>query len=143
VAIFLEASSRIKLSGNIFKGNGWALRIVADCDANAFEKNRFENNTFGVAYNASPASTNTFVANTWDNYQGWDLDHDGIGDIPHRPVELFPAIMQNHPQAMVLLRSHFVTLLNILERMFPTLSPGTLEDIRPVMLKVNADRNGL
>ncbi len=133
VAIFLEAGSRIELRGNVFKANGWALRIVADCDANAISGNRFESNTFDVAYNASPASTNTFSGNTWDHYQGWDLDHDGVGDLPHRPVELFPAIMQDHPQAMVLLRSHFITLLNILERMFPTLSPPTLEDPRPMM----------
>lgn len=133
VAIFQEASSRIDLEGNLFKDNGWGLRIVSDCDANTYTGNRFTGNTFDLAYNASPDNTNTFLGNTWDHYQGWDLDRDGIGDIPHRPVELFPAIMQNHPQAMVLLRSHFVTLLNILERMFPTLSPPTLEDRRPVM----------
>lgn len=133
VAIFQEASSRIQLKGNEFRGNGWALRIVADCDANTFSGNAFHNNTFDVAYNASPASTNIFSGNTWDHYQGWDLDKDGIGDIPHRPVELFPTVMQDHPQAMVLLRSHFVTLLNILERMFPTLSPPALEDKSPVM----------
>lgn len=34
---------------------------------------------------------------------------------------------------MVLLRSHFVTLLNILEKMFPTLSPPSLEDRQPMM----------
>jgi nitrous oxidase accessory protein len=133
VAIFQEASSRLNLARNVFKDNGWALRIVSDCDANAYRGNRFAGNTFDLAYNASPDNTNTFVGNSWDNYQGYDLDRDGIGDIPHRPVELFPAIMQNHPQAMVLLRSHFVTLLNILEKMFPTLSPPSLEDRRPMM----------
>ncbi len=139
VAIFLEGSSRIHLTGNSFKTNGWALRIVADCDANILSGNRFESNTFDVAYNASTTSTNTFRGNTWDHYQGWDLNHDGIGDISHRPVELFPAIMQNHPQAMVLLRSHFVTLLNILEKLFPTLSPETLEDPQPVMFQVKSE----
>jgi nitrous oxidase accessory protein len=132
VAIFLEASSRIRLTGNSFRRNGWALRIVSDCDANTFAGNSFSGNTFDVAYNASPASTNVFEGNTWDHYQGWDLDRDGIGDIPHRPVELFPTVMQDHPQAMVLLRSHFVTLLNVIERMFPTLSPPGLQDMRPV-----------
>lgn len=133
VAIFQEASSRLELSRNVFKDNGWALRIISDCDANAYRGNRFTGNTFDLAYNASPDNTNTFSGNAWDHYQGYDLDRDGIGDIPHRPVELFPAIMQNHPQAMVLLRSHFVTLLNILEKMFPTLSPPSLEDRQPMM----------
>lgn len=133
VAVFQEGSSRVVLAGNLFRANGWALRIVADCDANRFEGNRFEGNTFDVAYNASPDNTNVFSGNAWDKYQGWDLDRDGIGDVPHRPVELFPTLMQDHPQAMVLLRSHFVTLLNVLERMFPTLSPASLQDEHPLM----------
>jgi nitrous oxidase accessory protein len=133
VAVFQEGSSRIEMRDNLFRSNGWALRIVADCDANRFEGNRFEGNTFDVAYNASPENSNVFSGNAWDKYQGWDLDRDGIGDVPHRPVELFPTLMQEHPQAMILLRSHFVTLLNVLERMFPTLSPASLQDERPLM----------
>src|SRR5690606_8773688 len=136
VAVFQEASSGVSLSENLFRGNGWALRIVADCDRNEFLGNRFEGNSFDVAYNASPGNTNVFRRNAWDRYQGWDLDKDGIGDVAHRPVEFFPTLMQNHPQAMALLRSHFVSLLNVLERMFPTLSPASLEDTEPIMPSV-------
>ncbi len=143
VAIFQEATTRLKILGNTFASNGWGLRIVADCDATDYTRNRFQGNTFDVAFNASPDNNNFFHGNIWDHYQGWDLDHDGIGDVPHRPVELFPAIMQNHPQAIVLLRSHFVTLLNVLEKMFPTLSPATLEDKEPVLADLNAHRKAL
>jgi nitrous oxidase accessory protein len=140
VAVFQEGSSGLTVSGNAFQANGWALRIVADCDNNAFTKNRFEGNTFDVAYNASPGNTNVFRRNLWDRYAGWDLDRDGTGDVPHRPVELFPAIMHNHPQTMALLRSHFVTLLNLIERLFPTLSPATLEDTEPLMPAKNPEQ---
>lgn len=133
VAVFLEGSSGIAFDQNLFKSNGWAMRIVADSDRNAYSGNRFDGNTFDVAYNASAGNTNVFRRNRWDRYQGWDLDRDGIGDIAHRPVELFPTLMQDHPQAMALLRSHFVTLLNVVERMFPTLSPASLEDTEPLM----------
>lgn len=133
VAVLQEGSSGLIFSGNSFLHNGWALRIFADCDHNRFHGNRFEGNTFDVAYNASPGNTNLFRGNLWERYAGWDLDRDGIGDVPHRPVELFPVLMQNHPQAVSLLRSHFVTLLNMLERLFPTLSPASLEDTEPLM----------
>lgn len=133
VGVFQEGSSGLAYRGNTFRGNGWAMRIVADCDGNEYRGNRYEGNTFDVAYNASPGNTNTFRRNAWDRYAGWDLDHDGIGDVAHRPVELFPTLMQQHPQAMALLRSHFVTLLNVLEKMFPTLSPASLEDTEPLM----------
>ncbi|MCD6023644.1 MAG: hypothetical protein K0Q91_560 [Fibrobacteria bacterium] len=133
VAVFQEGSSDLVVSGNDFRRNGWALRILADCDRNLFENNRFESNTFDVAYNPSMGNSNIFRRNTWDRYAGWDLDRDGTGDVPHRPVELFPALMLRHPQAASLLRSHFVTLLNALERLFPTLSPASLEDAEPRM----------
>ena len=133
VAVFQEAGSGLAYAGNVFRANGWALRIVADGDGNDFTGNRFDGNTFDVAYNASPGNTNRFRRNAWDRYQGWDLDRDGIGDVAHRPVDLFPTLMQEHPQATALLRSHFVTLLNLVERLFPTLSPATLEDPEPLM----------
>jgi nitrous oxidase accessory protein len=133
VAVLQEASSGLSVTGNTFRANGWAMRIVADCDRNTFEGNRFEGNSFDVAYNASVGNSNVFRRNAWDRYQGWDMDRDGIGDVAHRPVELFPTLMQEHPQAMALLRSHFVSLLNVLERMFPTLSPESLEDAEPLM----------
>jgi nitrous oxidase accessory protein len=133
VAVFQEASSRLALAGNTFRANGWAMRILADCDGNEYAGNRFEGNTFDVAYNASPGNSNVFRRNAWDRYRGWDLDRDGIGDVPHRPVEFFPTLMQQHPQSMALLRSHFVSLLNVLERMFPTLSPASLQDAEPLM----------
>ncbi len=133
VAIFQEGSSDLMFAGNVFHRNGWALRIVANCDRNVFEENRFEANTFDVAYSPSPGNTNVFRRNSWDRYTGWDLDRDGTGDVPHRPVELFPALIQKHPQAASLLRSHFVTILNLLEKVFPTLAPASLEDPEPLM----------
>ncbi len=133
VAIFESTGDGNAFSENVFANNGWALRIDADCNLNTFTANTFSGNTFDVAFNASLASTNSFAGNSWDHYQGWDLDKDGIGDVPHRPVELYSAIVQTHPQAMALLRSHFITLLDALERLFPTLAPINLEDASPKM----------
>jgi nitrous oxidase accessory protein len=140
VAIMQEASSRIHIEDNSFVSNGWAFRIFADCDANIFSRNRFERNTFDLGYNVTPGNTNIFHRNIWDRYSGYDLDRDGIGDIPHRPVELFSAIVQNHPQAMALLRGHFPGLLNILERLFPTLTPASLQDTEPLMPNNKVER---
>lgn len=133
VAIFQEGSNDLTIRGNMFRHNGWALRILANSDRNHFENNVFQANTFDVAYNPSPGNTNTFIGNSWDRYAGWDLDRDGTGDVPHRPVEFFPSLLQNHPPAAALLRSHFVSVLNLLEKLFPTLTPASLEDPAPRM----------
>jgi len=71
--------------------------------------------------------------NFWDQYTGYDLDRDGLGDIPYYPVRLFAFIVEQNPPALILLRSFFVELLDAAERVLPVLTPETLADHRPKM----------
>ena len=41
---------------------------------------------------------------------------DGVGDVPYQPVKLFNYVVNRTPEAMVLLRSLFVDLLNFSKR---------------------------
>ncbi len=132
VGIFQEGLSRVHFEGNAFIRNGWAIRILADCDDNLYEGNRFAGNTFDVSYNSSMHNSNVFRGNSWDKYRGYDLNHDGRGDIPYRPVELQSSLMDHYPEALALMRSHFLTLLNLLEKQFPVLAPKSLEDDSPL-----------
>jgi nitrous oxidase accessory protein len=67
---------------------------------------------------------------------GYDLTGDGFGDVPHRPVRLFSLVVERTPAAMVLLRTFFVDLLDLAERVIPALTPETLVDERPRMREV-------
>ena len=84
------------VEGNQFIRNGWALRLMADAVDNSFRRNRFEGNTFDVATNSQASSPSTFAGNYWDGYAGYDLDHDGFGDVPFRPVRLFSVLVEQH-----------------------------------------------
>jgi nitrous oxidase accessory protein len=135
VGIFAEGSNRVQVRGNDFAENGWAVRIMANATDNMFAGNNFERNTFDVATN-SRRSYSTFRGNYWDTYAGYDLDGDGTGDVPHRPVRLFSLLVEQHPPALVLLRSLVVQLLDQAERVVPTLTPETLVDEAPLMRRV-------
>ena len=37
-----------------------------------------------------------FDKNYWSNYTGYDLDKNGIGDVPYRPVKLFSYIVNQN-----------------------------------------------
>ena len=89
-------------------------------------------NTFDVATNGR-TSTSVFEANYWDAYRGYDLDRDGYGDVPFRPVRLFAVLVQRHPPSLILQRSVFTGLLDLVERVLPVLTPETLVDARPRM----------
>jgi nitrous oxidase accessory protein len=44
-------------------------------------------------------------------------------------------VLQRHPPALILLRSLFVDLLDLAERVLPVLTPATLVDDAPLMLR--------
>lgn len=132
VGLYLEDSNRNRVAGNTFAANGWAVKVMANATDNVFTGNRFDGNTFDVATNSASASSR-FEGNWWDRYRGYDLDRDGRGDVPFRPVRLFALVVEQHEPAILLLRSAFVDLLDQAERLLPVLTPATLADARPLM----------
>jgi nitrous oxidase accessory protein len=106
--------------------------VLADATDNSFTGNRFVRNAFDVATN-SRRSTSRFDGNWWDAYRGYDLDRDGYGDVPFRPVRLFALVVEQHKESLALLRSPLSSVLDAAERVFPVLTPATLVDARPLM----------
>ena len=129
---YLEGSARNEVTGNTFEGNGWAVRVLADAEGNRFSRNVFLRNSFDVSTN-SRSNVSTFHGNYWDHYEGYDLDHDGFGDVPFHPVRLFSLLVAQHEPSLILLRSFFVDLLDAAERVMPVLTPETLRDDQPLM----------
>jgi len=137
-AIYADGSNRMLMENNDFTGNGWALKILGSCSDNVITQNNFEGNSFDVITNTS-ASTNRYSGNYWSDYSGYDLDHDGVGDVPYRPVKLFSYITANIPSSIILLRSAFVDLVNFAEKVAPSITPGNLEDPEPMMRRIGHD----
>lgn len=130
--IYMEGSSRINITGNLFTRNGWGIKIQASCDDNLIGGNNFLSNTFDIATNGSN-SLNTFEANYWDKYEGYDLNRDGVGDIPFRPVSLYSMVVERNPSTMMLFRSTMVSLLDRAEKIIPSITPINLIDEKPQM----------
>lgn len=131
-AVFIDGTSRINYVGNVFNRNGWAIKVSGGCYANRITGNNFMGNSFDVSYN-SKMNDNTFDGNYWGDYTGYDLDKDGIGDVPYRPVKLFSYIVNNTPETIILLRSLFVDIMNFSEKVSPVFTPDNLVDQTPAM----------
>jgi nitrous oxidase accessory protein len=130
--IYMEGSSRIVLTGNVFENNGCALRIQASCDDNRIERNNFKTNTFDITTNGTLV-LNTFRNNYWDKYEGYDLNHDGTGDVAYHPVSLYSMIIDRIPIAAIFLRSFLVTLMDRTEKAMPGITPENFKDDSPKM----------
>nr|MBP7534642.1 nitrous oxide reductase family maturation protein NosD [Chitinophagales bacterium] len=130
--IYMEGTNRIKAEKNVFKSNGWGMKIQASCMDNVINNNNFIKNTFDISTNGTLV-LNTFNENYWDKYEGYDLNKDNIGDIPYHPLSLFSVIVENNEPAMLLYRSFMVSLLDKSEKMLPSLTPENFIDNKPLM----------
>ncbi len=132
IGIYAEGANRIAVTNNDFLENGWAVKIMANALDNVFTGNNFVGNAFDVATNGRHHFSR-FSGNYWDAYEGYDLDRDGVGDVPFRPVRLFSLIVQENEPSLLLLRSFFIQVLDAAERVLPSLTPETLVDDQPRM----------
>jgi nitrous oxidase accessory protein len=130
--IYMEGTSRVTLSKNIFKNNGWGMKIQASCMDNEISFNNFLANTFDISTNGSLV-LNHFNNNFWDKYEGYDLNRDGIGDVPFHPLSLFAVLTEKNPSAMLLFRSFMITLLDKSEKILPSITPDNFVDQTPEM----------
>ncbi len=132
IGIHMEGSDRVHIERNRFTANGWAIKIMANCVQSVIEQNDFIDNSFQVATN-SRQTFSSFSGNYWSPYRGFDLDRDGFGDEPYRPVSLYSLLVESDPATLVLVRSLLVEVLNLAERVIPTFTPEALVDARPRM----------
>ncbi|MEX1240261.1 MAG: nitrous oxide reductase family maturation protein NosD [Cyclobacteriaceae bacterium] len=132
IAIHMEGVSRTNFENNDFFENGYAVRLQASCDENIFIHNNFSSNTFDFATNGTTV-LNTIDSNYWERYQGYDLNKDGTGDVPYRPVNMYSMIVERIPAAVLLWRSFLVLLMDRAERVIPVVTPENLKDNSPSM----------
>ncbi len=136
IGINIEGSNRITYKHNNFKNNGWAIKVRGACYTNHFLENNFLYNSFDIAYN-SKVNDNVFDRNYWSNYTGYDLDKNGIGDVPYRPVKLFSYIVNRTPETIILLRSMFIDIIDFSEKISPVFTPDNLLDNNPLIKKAS------
>jgi nitrous oxidase accessory protein len=134
-AIYMEGSDKVIVENNEFNSNGWATKILGNCMENKFTGNNYLSNTFDVSSNSSK-SENIYSGNYWDKYDGYDLDKNGTGDVPYRPVSLYSMIVDKVPESIILLRSFIVELIDVTEKAMPVIIPVTLIDESPEMKKI-------
>lgn len=99
---------------NTFKSNLWPVTIIGDGDP----------------------MNDIWWGNSWDTYEGFDLDGDGFGDKPHELHAWADRIWMETPSATFFRNSPVLELLDFLERLAPFSTPSLiLRDTAPRMRK--------
>lgn len=147
VGIFMDDANRDVFTKNIFSQNGWAIDLFSSSSDNVLYANNFLDNTYQVMTDTD-LTTNRFFKDTTGNYwsdyrgyNGYDLNGDGIGDVPYKPVKLLSYLMKRYPDLTVFLGSPGLKALEFAERVIPILNPVEMEDPYPLMDPVRIKEN--
>ncbi|MEY2152183.1 nitrous oxide reductase family maturation protein NosD [Rhodanobacter sp. 115] len=134
-AMFVYNSEFNRIHGNLLADSPIGIHITAGSQDNHVYGNAFVNNRTQVKYVQNVADEWSFdgKGNYWSNYLGWDLDGDGIGDVPYRPNDGVDVLFWKYPSAGVLMSSPAILLLRYVQRAFPVFTPPSVQDSHPLM----------
>jgi nitrous oxidase accessory protein len=119
--------SKVVFRNNLVAHSTTGVQLYGERGGHTFEGNRFEKNLFQVVMSGSgDAQSNRWYGNYWDDYQGFDLNHDGVGDTPHEVYAYADRIWMETPAATFFRNSPALELLDFLERLAPFSAPDLL-----------------
>ena len=132
-----EPESTITIRGNRIAYNGIGISFLADKEGTLVEGNLFEGNLSQVAMgDAGSARNNVWRGNYWDDYQGFDRNHDHVGDQPHELYAYADQVWMALPYARFFRNAPMMEILDFLERLAPFSAPVLLlRDQQPVFEK--------
>jgi len=120
----IHPENTIDLHHNLFAYNDTAMYFYGEKGGHKIHDNRFrENHSEIMVSSASSALGNDWRNNYWDNYEGYDRDGDGIGDLPHEIYLYADRIWMDHPMARFYRGSPVLELLDFVERLAPFSPP--------------------
>jgi nitrous oxidase accessory protein len=124
-----------RIIANKIAYNNIALLFHNDWPGNVIKNNQFIGNHSQVAVQgANTARRNIWENNYWDDYAGFDRNHDGIGDTPYEIYAYADQIWMDVPSTQFFKGSAILEVLNFLERLAPFSEPVMiLRDSKPLI----------
>lgn len=139
--IFMESLANSVIRKNVIAENDVALQIFSSSDNNLFVDNNFVQNISPLQLIGKRTTTqwnHNGRGNYWSDYDGYDLDADGVGDVPHKVQNVFEYMEGNFPRLRIYLYSPAAQALAAAEKTFPIIESSQERDsfplIRPVSL---------
>lgn len=145
VAIFMDGSNRNRIHGNLIENNGWGVLMFSSCAGNEIAGNSFVNDDYPVSLDMR-RTNNRFDdgrrGNYWSENAPYDLNGDGVSDVPYSPVTAFSFVSKQYPDLSILAKSPAVAALSVAERVMPALRPSAAVDRFPLVRPVSARGTG-
>jgi nitrous oxidase accessory protein len=120
-------ASKITVKNNRIAHNTAGIQFYGERGGHTLSGNSFEKNLVQVVmFGSGDAKGNSWQGNYWDDYEGFDLDQDGIGDTPYELYIYADRIWIETPQARFFRNAPVLELLDFLERLAPFSLPDLI-----------------
>ncbi len=136
VGMFFESTTDCIFRHNVIALNDVAMQMFQNSVSNVFTENNFIDNLSPlvlVGKQTGSAWSAGGRGNYWSGYDGYDLDDDGIGDVPLRIQNVFEYLEGKHPYARLYLYSPASQALAMSAAAFPILEVSQEIDSYPLM----------
>jgi nitrous oxidase accessory protein len=140
IGMFFEASTNNFFRHNIIAQNDVALQMFQNSERNTFTENNFIDNLNPLALVGKRTLTHwneNNNGNYWSAYDGYDLDGNGIGDIPMKIQNVFDYLEGRYPNLRLYLYSPASQALAVAAKAFPIIEINQEADERPLMRPVD------
>lgn len=140
VGMFLEASTDNMFRSNIVAQNDVALQMFQNSVDNAFVGNNFIDNLNPLSIVGRRTESHWSLdgrGNYWSSYDGYDLDGDGIGDMPMEIRNVFQYLEGRNDNVRVYLYSPASQALAVAAKAFPIIAINEEVDEHPMMRPID------
>ena len=133
--VFIYNANFNQFDGNYFEACNIGIHFTAGSAQNIIVRNSFVDNRHPVKYVGTRhiEGSDNGEGNYWSDNPAFDLDNDGIADVPYQPNDLVDQIVWRYPLAKLLLNSPATQLLKWAQSEFPLLHPGGVIDSAALM----------
>ncbi len=128
--VFLEALRKSQFRNNVIAENDVAMQIYSSAAGCEFSGNNFVENLSPLQLVGRETDTR-WQQNFWSDYDGYDLDSDGTGDVAHKVQNVFEYLEGNFPRLRLYFNSPAAQALATAERTFPIIKGSSLADAAP------------
>lgn len=127
------------ITGNSIAYNGVGMNFLSQRSGNIISGNDFIGNFTPIAVTGGSRSVagNRWDGNHWDDYRGFDRNHDGTGDQPMELYDYADRLWMDVPPAGFFRGSPVLEMLDFMQRLAPLSEPVLiLRDTRPLVRRV-------
>jgi nitrous oxidase accessory protein len=130
-----SAATPVAYEHNVFALNDVALRLHSSEEGLSFLSNDFhENVTVAQVEGGGDALAVRFEGNHWTEYEGYDLDHDGRGDVAFEVKQLSGELTDAHPALQFFEGTGAMSVIDAIAHAVPVLAAHrVLVDLHPAM----------